>query len=116
MKIALPSRNDAVDEHFGHCEYFTIVSVSDDKQILKSEKVIPPQGCGCKTNIISILKDKGVSTMLVGNIGSGAINVINSQGIDVVRGCSGNIDKVVTDYLSGSVKDQNVVCDHHDCH
>lgn len=25
MKIALPSRQNLVDDHFGHCEYFTVI-------------------------------------------------------------------------------------------
>ena len=39
----------------------------------------------------------GVSLMLAGNMGSGAVNVLNSQGIDVVRGCSGNVKAVAED-------------------
>jgi predicted Fe-Mo cluster-binding NifX family protein len=38
MKIALPSRGNLVDSHFGHCEYFTIFTVDDNsKQILSQE-------------------------------------------------------------------------------
>lgn len=28
FKIALPSRDGIVDEHFGHCEYFTLLAVA----------------------------------------------------------------------------------------
>ncbi len=32
MKIALPSYQNQVDEHFGHCEYFTVFTIDDQKQ------------------------------------------------------------------------------------
>ena len=41
MKIAVPSNGNRVDEHFGHCEYFTVFSVNDKKEIVSEEKVKP---------------------------------------------------------------------------
>ena len=89
MKIALPSRDNQVDGHFGHCEYFTIYSVDENKKIVSEERLDPPVGCGCKSKVVSILSEMGVSVMLAGNMGSGAVNVLNSHGIEVFRGCSG---------------------------
>ena len=72
MKIALPSRNNNIDDHFGHCEYFTVFTVdSQNKEITDSETVESPVGCGCKSNIASILAEKGVKVMLAGNMGDG---------------------------------------------
>jgi predicted Fe-Mo cluster-binding NifX family protein len=54
--------------------------------------------------------------MLAGNMGAGAVNVLNSHGIAVVRGCSGNVRKVVEDWLGGSVSDSGASCaDHGGC-
>lgn len=50
--------------------------------------------CGCKSNIASILAEMGVSMMLAGNMGDGAVNVLNHSGIDVVRGYQGNVKDV----------------------
>ena len=33
MKVAIPTRNNVVDDHFGHCEYYTIFTISEDKLI-----------------------------------------------------------------------------------
>ncbi len=112
MKIALPTRNNAVDDHFGHCEYFTVVSV-DNNEIKEMETVSTSQTCGCKSNIIDTLKNKGVSVMLAGNIGQGAINKINSANIKVIRGCSGSIEETVKEYLKGNIKDSLIVCNQH---
>lgn len=51
MKIAIPTKENVVDNHFGHCEYYTILTVGQDNQILSSETIPSPQGCGCKSNI-----------------------------------------------------------------
>ncbi|MDX1779216.1 MAG: NifB/NifX family molybdenum-iron cluster-binding protein, partial [Thermodesulfobacteriota bacterium] len=88
MKIALPSRDGKFDGHFGHCDYFTVFSVDTNNKIISEERVDPPAGCGCKSNIVSILSEMGVSVMLAKNMGKGAVAVLNSQGIKVYRGCS----------------------------
>ena len=118
MKIALPSRQDKIDEHFGHCEHFTVFTVDDQNKILSEEKVASPAGCGCKSNIAQVLAEKGVKLMLAGNMGEGAVNVLNNHGIDVLRGCSGNIKEVAESWLSGNLKDSGIACAQHQhgCH
>lgn len=115
MKIALPSRGDMIDSHFGHCEYFTVFTV-DDTTILSKEVVPSAEGCGCKSDIASVLADMGVSMMLAGNMGDGAVNVLNHSGINVIRGCEGNIDDIAAAWLSGSLKDSGDSCHEHECH
>lgn len=116
MKVAVPTRGNHVDDHFGHCEVYTIFTF-DESHKLKDKEVVPsPQGCGCKSNIAAILREKGVSVMLAGNMGEGAFNVLNYHGINVLRGCSGEIDQVVTDYIQGRVFDSQESCKNHQHH
>jgi predicted Fe-Mo cluster-binding NifX family protein len=118
MKIALPSRQNQVDEHFGHCEYFTVFTI-DDKNTISSQEVIgSPAGCGCRSNIAVTLKDMGVKLMLAGNMGQGAVNVLGSVGIKVLRGCSGDVREVAEAWLSGKLEDSGVSCElhGHECH
>ncbi len=115
MKIALPTRENTIDSHFGHCEHYTIIEIDDNKNILKKEILASPEGCGCKSDIAYTLADMGVSLMLAGNMGQGAVNVLKAQNIDVLRGCSGTVDDVVNAYLLGSLTDSQLTCDHHDC-
>jgi predicted Fe-Mo cluster-binding NifX family protein len=114
MKIALPSRNNNIDDHFGHCEYFTVMTVDENKQITAEETVQSPSGCGCKSNIVETLSHMGVTLMLAGNIGGGAVNVLNSRDIHVVRGCSGDVKTVVQQWLAGNVTDSGIVCHEHE--
>ncbi len=116
MKIAVPTTlENNVDAHFGHCEFFTVFTV-DGSEIQNSEIVESPQGCGCKSNIAIVLQDMGVEIMLAGNMGGGAVNVLNSHGISVVRGCDGNVKKLVEEYIKGELVDSGESCKQHEQH
>ncbi|HCT29240.1 MAG TPA: dinitrogenase iron-molybdenum cofactor biosynthesis protein [Bacteroidales bacterium] len=114
IKLAVPTRGNIVDDHFGHCEMYTIFTTDENNKIIKTEILPSPQGCGCKSNIAYDLKEIGVSVMLAGNMGGGALNVLNNQGIKVVRGCSGDVTKVAEDYLKGQISDSGEGCHHRD--
>lgn len=113
----LVHQNEFIDDHFGHCQHFTLFSVSlEDQEILGSEIIASPNGCGCKSNIASALADKGVSLMLAGNMGAGAVSKLKDAGIDVIRGCSGEVKTVTQNYLKGILKDTSITCSSHGCH
>jgi len=118
MKIALPSCQNQVDEHFGHCEYFTVFTIDEKNEFLFSETVSSPANCGCKSNIAHTLAQMGVKMMLAGNMGQGAVNVLKSCGIDVLRGCRGNVRSVAEHWLAGTLEDSGIACDLHEhgCH
>ena len=117
MKIAVPTTHiNTVDSHFGHCEAYTVFSIDENKKIISSEILPSPQGCGCKSNIAGVLQQKGVSVMLAGNMGNGALNVLNNHGIEVYRGCSGDVHQLVETFLKGNVEDSGEGCHHHENH
>ncbi len=115
MKIALPTRDGRIDDHFGHCDHYTILTLDGEKNIINKETMASPEGCGCKSDIAPILAGMGVKVMLAGNMGQGAVNVLQSNDIEVIRGCSGPVDTVAEEYLSGKLKDNQITCNHHDC-
>src|SRR5664280_1166670 len=117
MKIAVPVTSDnQIDGHFGHCESYGVFTISDKNEIVEIKSVGSPEGCGCKSDIASVLASDGVSVMLAGGIGGGAINVLNSSGIEVIQGCSGNATEIVKQYLSGLVEDSGSSCHQHEAH
>ncbi len=116
MKIAVPTRDNRVDGHFGHCEYYTVFAISKDNTIIDSKFIASPEGCGCKTDIASILQKMGVSLMLAGNMGDGALQNLSMSGIAVIRGCSGEVNDLVLDYLADNIKDSGVSCAQHENH
>jgi len=114
MKIAVPTKEDnQIDNHFGHCEFYTIFLISENKEIIAETRLESPQGCGCKSNIASDLAELGVAIMLAGGIGEGAINKLASQNIQVVRNCKGDVHELVEAYLSGAVTDGGASCAAH---
>ena len=104
MKIAVPTRDGRVDDHFGHGAYDTMFDGIDGKGVGVSKMASP------------VLRQMGVMVMLAGNMGQGAKNVLEAQRIEVIRGCSGDVNELVAAYLAGGVKDNGEACDHHDCH
>ncbi len=117
MKIAVPvTSENQIDGHFGHCESYSVFTITENKEIAEKKNVKSPQGCGCKSDIASVLAADGVSVMLAGGIGGGAINVLNSSGIEVIRGCAGDATEVVKLYLKGLVEDSGSSCKQHEAH
>lgn len=116
-KIAVPvTKSNLIDDHFGHCEYYQIYSISEKDEIVDVQTIKSEQGCGCKSNIASILSNNGVTIMLAGNIGEGAINVLNNCGIQIIRGCFGNAEDIVKQYLNGKISDSGQTCSLHEQH
>ena len=114
MKIAVPTRDGHIDDHFGHCAYYTIFEV-ENNEIVATSRLDSPEGCGCKSNIASVMEEMGISVMLAGNMGEGAKNKLTSHNIKVIRGCKGDIEAVVKGYLLGFVMDSGIACHHHEC-
>ena len=116
MKVAVPTRSGQVDDHFGHCEFYTIFTIEDGK-VVKDELMKSPEGCGCQSGIAPVLAQMGVKVMLAGNMGMGALGVLNHSGIEVIRGCSGEVNDVVSAYLKNDITDSGEGCKSHDsCH
>ena len=112
-KIAVPTRDGVVDDHFGHCEGYTIFTIGDEGTIKARETLPSPSGCGCKSNIASVFQQAGVTVMLAGNMGGGALTVLSAHGITVFRGCSGRVQDVVEAYLAGTISDSGDSCHQH---
>lgn len=116
MKIAIPTRGNLVDSHFGHCEMYTVITADENQNITKTELLPSPKGCGCKSDIASVFQQIGVKVMLAGGIGEGAIHILNHHGINVVRGCSGNVNLLAEQYLKGNLVDSGLSCSQHGHH
>lgn len=116
-KIAIPITNtNQIDDHFGHCEFYGIYTVSDENKIIDVQTINSEQGCGCKSDIANVLAKSGVTVMLAGGIGNGAINVLNKWGIEVTRGCHGNAEDTVRQFVMGNISDSGISCIQHDNH
>jgi predicted Fe-Mo cluster-binding NifX family protein len=114
LKIAVPTRSGQVDEHFGHCESFTIYTIDDAKAVTGQERFTPPPTCGCKSNLIGTLVEMGVSVLIAGNMGEGAAQRLGQAGIRVFRGVKGDVGEAVQTWLDGKITDSDILCAAHE--
>lgn len=115
MKIAVASREGRVDDHFGHCKEFLVFRVEGDR--LEAEPAIPsPEGCGCKSGVAGSLARAGVSHLVAGNMGEGAVRVLGAHGIRVIRGACGDAVEAVKAFHSGKLADSGAGCTEHGGH
>lgn len=114
MKIAIPTKKDnQIDDHFGHCEFYTIFALTEDRKIFAETILESPKGCGCKSNIASELAEMDVKILLAGGIGEGAISKLAQHNIEVIRNCKGDVHQLVTDYLNDKLVDGGSSCTSH---
>ncbi len=109
MKIAVPSINGQVDEHFGHCKEF-LVFRAEGGGLVEDGVISSLEGCGCKSGVAAELARAGVTHLVAGNMGEGAIRVLASHGIKVARGASGNAKAAAQAFLDGDLKDSGLGC------
>ncbi|MFT3984229.1 MAG: NifB/NifX family molybdenum-iron cluster-binding protein [Lachnospiraceae bacterium] len=112
MVIAVPYENKQVFQHFGKTETFKIYEVSDGRMI--AEEILSADGHG-HGELVDILKNRKVSVLICGGIGSGAQNLLSENGIQFFGGVMGAADKAVEDYLLKQLNyNPDVKCDHHE--
>jgi predicted Fe-Mo cluster-binding NifX family protein len=113
VRIAVPSRDGLVDAHFGHCKEFIVFAIGDDGS-LSSETALPaPAGCGCRSGVAADLAGAGVTHLVAGNMGDGAVRVLSAHGIGVTRGISGDARKAALDFAAGKLADSGAGCSSH---
>lgn len=110
MKIAVAAEGKFVTEHFGHCEGF-IIFETEGTRIMGSQFVPNP---GHRPGFLPVfLHDKGVSVIISGGMGQGAIDIFNEKGVEVIVGASGEAQAAVNSYLQGRLKSTGSVCHEH---
>ncbi len=112
MKIAIPLSEGKLAMHFGHCERFALVDVDPaNKTILKREDVdAPPHQPGL---LPPWLAERGANMILAGGMGQRAQDLFAQQGIRVVIGVPSEApERLVADYLAGTLRGGENICDH----
>ena len=62
-KIAIPTRENFVDDHVGLCDHYTVFTRDGDKNVVSSERLDSPQGCGCKSDIALVMQKPSMLTI-----------------------------------------------------
>lgn len=109
MKIAVASQGNMVSPHFGHCPEFSLYETENGSVVKKT--IIPNPGHR-PGFLPRFLAEKGVNCIIAGGMGPAAVDLFRQHGIETVIGASGSVDKVVSDYLSGSLAVGESACHH----
>jgi predicted Fe-Mo cluster-binding NifX family protein len=112
VKIAIPLANGKLSLHFGHCERFALVDVDPaEKKILKREDIeAPPHQPGL---LPSWLAERGATVIIAGGMGQRAQGLFIEHGIEVIVGAPADTpERLVGDYLAGTLQAGENVCDH----
>ena len=112
MRIAIPLANGKLAMHFGHCDRFALVDVDQvEKKLLKREDIdAPPHQPGL---LPPWLAERGAGVIIAGGMGQRAQGLFAEQGIQVVVGAPVDTpERLVGDYLAGTLRTGENVCDH----
>jgi len=108
LKIAISTdEGNFVSPHFGRCPYFTIIEI-EDKKILSKEIIKNP---GHQTAFLpQFLSEIGVSCILAGGMGRRAQGLFAEKDIEIMIGITGEIDEVVSKFVSGKLESGESSC------
>ena len=112
MKYAVPVSSGKLATHFGHCQQFALIDVDETtKTIVNQEFIASP---GHEPGLLPVwLAEQGVSVIIASGMGSRAQGLFRQNRIEVIINVvEANPEKIVLDYIGGTLKIGDDVCDH----
>ncbi len=106
MKVCVtstgPGLDSELDPRFGRCQYFLFV----DPESLESEAVENPhlavaEGAGIQS--AQFVANKGVEAIITGQVGPNAFSILQSAGVKILIGSSGEVREVLERYKKGEI-------------
>ena len=108
MKIAIsstgPGPDDQIDLRFGRCRYFALVDSETDVFEFLDNKTAELRG-GAGVQAAQMLAEAGVKTVITGNIGPNAINVLKATGIKAYYCGPGTVRQALQKYKDGRLNE-----------
>ena len=107
MKIAVTSTggnlDSQIDPRFGRCQYFIIVNPETmEFEVVQNPNIQAGGGAGIAT--AQMIAQKGVNTVITGNVGPNAFQTLSAAGIKIIVGASGTVRDVIEKYKKGELK------------
>lgn len=110
MKIAVPTAQNKLCLHFGHCEVFTFFEIEDGEIKNTEAHTPPPHAPGI---IPPWVAKNGATLVIAGGMGQRAINLFNEQGVQVIVGAQPDEPKAVVEaYLAENLELGTNTCSH----
>ncbi len=109
MKVAIASDGGYVAQHFGKCEEYVVFDVTggrfENLQYIKNP--------GHKPGFLpGFLKSLGVDCVIAGGMGQKAMALFAENSIKPIVGVSGQVTRVIDDYVNGRLVSGASLCTH----
>jgi predicted Fe-Mo cluster-binding NifX family protein len=115
MKVAIPNKNNMVNQHFGMSKSFVIATI-ENNNILNVEEISSAELAHQHQGLAALLVKHEVNVVITGGIGGGALSGLQQQGLEVIKGASGEYLDVLKEFINGTLENKNVICNHHGEH
>ena len=112
MKVAICYDNGMIFQHFGHTEQFKVYTVENGHVV--SSEVIGTDGAGHEA-LADFLKAHGITSLICGGIGGGAVAALSTAGVTIYAGNNGSADDAAQKFAAGTLAPNAVAnCHHHE--
>lgn len=107
MKVAISSAGKSLesetDPRFGRCKYFLVVDTETEEfEVLPNENADRMGGAGIKT--AQLVAGLELGSVITGNIGPNAFEVLNAAGVQIMTGATGTIANAIKAYKQGQLE------------
>jgi ATP-binding protein involved in chromosome partitioning len=112
MRIAIPLKGDALDQHFGHCEKIALIDVTPESGEITGqiELTAPEHEHGL---LPRLLKEQGVTHVIAGGMGGHARLLLQESAIEVITGAPSESPTILVNrYLRGDLQSIDRTCGH----
>jgi len=112
MKIAIPLADGKLCAPFGHCQQFALLDVDEETKRVTQKQLLtpPPHDPGV---LPRWLHELGANVIIAGGMGQRAQQLFTESNIKVVIGAPAEEpEKLVSDYVSGTLQSGANLCDH----
>ncbi len=112
MRLAIPLTGGQLAQHFGHCKTFALLDVDPvSKQITAATEVEAPEH---QPGLLPPwLKERGVTVVIAGGMGTCARSLFREASIEVVTGApTESAATLATLYAAGNLIASENACDH----
>lgn len=110
MKLAVTYEDGQVFQHFGKTKQFKIYDVADGAVGFSMVVSAGGNGHGALAGFLRML---GISVVLCGGIGPGAVQALQSLGITPIAGVTGDADRAAEDFVADRLAENTeALCSH----
>jgi len=108
LRFAMPHREGRVNEHFGSSREFIVVETENG--VIKGKKILTNEMLHDHGGLARMLGAEGVDVVITCGIGRPMAEALQLAGFKVVTGASGEVERVVQEFLSGQLVSLPVQC------